>query len=156
MRVQKKIAMVLTALVLAVTGICGTSVEGYAASTEESMDFSELLTEDALIGRITQQTRGIYLLDGMSSIVDCGGGKIGAGGSTTATRECKVSINCIVERLSGGSWVRVTSWTATETNSLDVMTSKVISVASGYWYRVRSTHYAASDVSDSCTSSLRM
>lgn len=156
MRATKKIAMVLAALVLTVTGF---QVESFAAdskSMEETVEMSTILTEDALIGYVQQQTRGVYLMQGYSIINDSGNGKIGAGGATSASVKCKVSINCVVERLSGGSWVRVTSWTATDTNAFNVMTSKLISVASGYCYRVRSTHYAASDVSGSCTDALWM
>ena len=65
-----------------------------------------------------------------------------------------VSVNVIVERLSGSNWVRVTSWTANENDAWTVGSSKNLTVGKGYYYRVRSVHYAHTDVSSSMTSSL--
>jgi hypothetical protein len=50
----------------------------------EEVSYESLLTEDALIGNMQSQTWGVYLVDGSSIINDAGGGKIGAGGATTA------------------------------------------------------------------------
>ena len=63
-------------------------------------------------------------------------------------------MNVIVERLSGGAWARVTSWTASEDNAWTVGSSKTLSVGRGYYYRVRCIHSAHTDVSSSMTSSL--
>lgn len=153
---KKKLTMILLALALCTTSLFTVDMKANAQETEEEVAYESLLTEDALIGNMQSQTWGVYLVDGTSIINDAGGGKIGAGGSTTAASKCKVSVNVVVERKVGSSWVRVTSWTATNTNALVVSTGKTISVASGYYYRVRCTHYASTDVSSSCTSSLWM
>ena len=154
--VKKKLITFLLALALFVTGSFFMQANVYAQEAEQDVDFSELLTEDALIGYATLVTRGYYLEEGLSVINDAGGGKIGAGGSTTAAKKCTVSVNVVVERKVGTSWVRVTSWTATNTNALVVSTGKTISVASGYYYRVRCNHAAASDGSSSFTDALWM
>lgn len=125
-----------------------------AQDVDKETDASYLLTEDAIIGYMENQTRGMYLLSGYSVIKDGGTGKIIAGGGTNAAISCLVEVNVIVERLSGGNWVRVTSWTGSRTNALSVMSSKTLSVGTGYYYRVRCVHFAASDVSSSMTSSL--
>lgn len=153
---KKKLAMILLALVLCTTSLFTIDIQANAQETEGEVAYESLLTEDALIGNMQSQTWGVYLVDGTSVINDAGGGKIGAGGATTAAIKCKVSVNVVVERKVGSSWVRVTSWTATNTNALFVTTGKTISVASGYYYRVRCNHAAASDGSSSCTSSLWM
>ena len=153
---KKKLTMILLALVLCTTSFFTVDMKANAQETEEDVAYESLMTDDALIGNMQSQTWGVYLSAGRSIINDAGGGKIGAGGSTTAASKCKVSVNVYVERKVGTSWVRVTSWTATNTNSLVVSTGKTISVASGYYYRVRCTHYAATDSSSSCTSSLWM
>ena len=127
-----------------------------AEGVEQDVDFSSLLTEDALIGYAQLTTRGVYLTEGVSVINDAGGGKIGAGGITNAAVRCTVSCNSIVERKEGSSWYRVTAWTTTNTNAYTAVVSKTLSVTSGYWYRVRSLHNAGSDSSSSCTSSLWM
>lgn len=152
---KKKTTMLLLAVVLLATSIYIPIINVNAESVEE-VDYSSLFTEDALIGHMTVQPRGVYLVDGISIINDAGGGKIGAGGSTSAAVNCKVSVNVIVERKVDGSWVRVTSWSATKTSAYLVTTSKTIAVGSGYWYRVRCVHSASSDASNSFTGALWM
>lgn len=155
-QMKKKLTVILLALVLFSTSLFAVDMKTNAKETEEDVTYESLLTEDALIGYMQSQTWGIYLVDGTSVINDAGGGKIGAGGLTTAAKKCTVSVNAIVERKVGSSWVRVTSWTVTNTNALIATASKTISVASGYYYRVRCNHYASTDASSSCTSSLWM
>lgn len=117
-------------------------------------DYSYLLTDDAIVGKMKAQTRGIYLSDGTSVISDAGVGKISAGGITTAAQPCDVTVNVIVERLSGGSWVQVTSWSGSLKNTWSVASSKTLSVGRGYYYRVRCLHFANTDASSSLTGGL--
>lgn len=153
---MKKLTMIMLALVLSTTSMFALEITANAEDIGEDIPYEALLTDDALVTYAQSQTRGVYLIDGTSIINDAGGGKIGAGGSTTAAKRCTVSVNVVVERKSGSSWVRVTSWTVTNQNALVASASKAISVGSGYYYRVRCTHRASSDVSNSCTSSLWM
>ena len=152
---QKMIALLLTMMVCIATVFYG-GYEVKAQDVGEDIDFSYLMTEDALIGYMQMQTRGIYLLDGYSIINKASSTKIGAGGVTNATTKCKVSVCPIVERLSNGTWGYVTSWTVTNASAYSAMASKSITVGTGYTYRVRSLHYAASDSSTSWTDGLRM
>lgn len=153
---KKKLTMLLLAFVLCATSLFIVDMKANAQGTEEEVTYESLLTEDALIGNMQSQTWGVYLSSGTSIINDAGGGKIGAGGKTSAAKYCKVTVNVIVERKVGSSWTRVTSWSATNSNALLVTTGKNISVASGYYYRVRCTHYAATDASSSYTGALWM
>lgn len=153
---KKKLTMIILSLVLGVTGIFSVNIQANAEDVGTEVPYESLLTENTLYGYMQSQTRGVYLSSGTSNINDAGGGKIGAGGVTTAALKCKVSVTVIVERKVNGSWGRVTSWTATRDSALFVNTGKTISVTSGYYYRVRCTHYASSDSSSSCTSSLWM
>lgn len=152
----KKFAIWITVLCLGVTGICVNPLNVSAEEGMEETDSSELLTEGTIIGYMDGQTKGVYLSSGYSIIRDAGGGKIVAGGGTNATTYCKVTLNVIVERLDGGNWKRVTSWVASAPSDMAVMSSKVLSVGSGYYYRVRCLHSANSDASSSMTSSLLM
>lgn len=152
---RKSIAFIL-AFLLCVTGSYIGTASASAAEITEGADISNVWTEDALVGYATLQTRGIYLLEGVSVINDAGNDKIGAGGITNAAIRCKVSVNVIVEKKENGTWYRETSWSATKTSALSVGTDKEISVDSGYYYRVRSIHSASTDTSSSCTSSLWM
>jgi len=153
---KQKIVALLLVVLLGTCGIYGYGLEVDAEEMGEDMDFSYLLTEDTLVGSAQMQTWGLYLAEGNSYISKISSTKIGAGGDTVAARKCRVSVTSIVERLSNGSWVRVTSWTSTTASGYAATISKSLTVGTGYYYRVRSAHYAASDVSSSCTSSLWM
>lgn len=153
---KKKIVSFLLAMMVCVSGLFCQKFETRAEDIGEEMDYSYLMTEDALIGYAQAQTWGVYLASGRSIINKISSTKIGAGGSTEATRKCKVTVNPIVEKLSNGSWVRVTSWTVTEESDYSAMASRSITVGTGYYYRVRCIHYAASDRSSSWTGGLWM
>ena len=153
---KRKIIALLLVMML---GVCGVYVDGLEARAEdmgEDLDYSLLLTEDALVGSQQSQTWGVYLAEGNSIINKISSTKIGAGGNTIAAKKCKVSVTAIVERLVNGGWARVTSWTSTTASGYSAMVSKSLTVSTGYYYRVRSSHYAASDGSSSCTDALWM
>ncbi len=153
---KKKMVAFLLLMAVALTGIWTGNVESKAAETLEDMPVSYLLLDDALVGYTERQTRGVYLMSGYSSINDAGNGRIGCGGQTNAARRCTVSVSVVIERKVNGSWVRVTSFSKTSENALTVTASKYLSVISGYYYRVRSMHYAGSDMSASYTDALWM
>lgn len=153
---KKRVVASLLALLFAVTGIVAGDGMVYAEESVQDVLLSEIWTEDALVGYGQAQTWGVYLSQGISIINDAGGGKIGCGGITNAARRCKVTVNAVVEKKVNGSWTRVTSWTVTNTNALSASISKTLSVGSGYYYRVRCTHYAATDSSSSYTEGMWM
>ena len=152
---KKKILMIASVFMF---GLAGTITSETVSLAQEgsniTQDYSYLLTGDTIIGQMLPETRGVYLVTGTATISDAGTGKIAAGGVTIAAQKCDVSVNVIVERLSGGSWERVTSWTAKLSNTWSVGTEKTLNVGRGYYYRVRCVHYAHTDVSSSMTSSL--
>lgn len=150
---------IMALLLVMMLGVCGVYVDGLEARAEdmgEDLDYSLLLTEDALVGSQQSETWGVYLAEGNSIINRISSTKIGAGGNTIAAKKCQVSVTSIVERLVNGNWARVTSWTSTTTSGYSATVSKSLTVATGYYYRVRSAHYAASDVSSSWTDALWM
>lgn len=153
---KRKVMALLLTMVMCLTTMFCLGYEVKAEDVGEDIKFSELLTEEALIGYAQPTTRGVYLMEGNSIINKISSTKIGAGGSTTAAVKCKVSVCPIVERLVNGSWARVTSWNVTNDSAFSAMASKSITVSTGYYYRVRCWHYAASDSSSSCTSALWM
>ncbi len=121
----------------------------------EDIDITELMTEDALIGHIEEQTWGVYLASGESVINKISSSKVGAGGTTNAAKKCNVSITSILERKNAsGSWVRVISWTQDNADAFYAGISKSVTVPSGYYYRVRSYHYAGTDSASSHTNAL--
>lgn len=153
---KRKIAAMLTAVALCATCVINLGFETKAEDLGEDISYSELMTEDALVGYAVNITRGVYLADGYSIINKISSTKIGAGGVTNAARKCRVSINAIVERLTDSGWARVTSWSSTVDSGYSAMVSKSLTVAHGYYYRVRCVHYASSDRSSSYTNNLWM
>ncbi len=146
----------ILALLILMTGSFQMEMKANAEELGEDIDFSFLLTEETLVGIVELQPRGLYLADGNSFINEISDTKIGAGGLTNAVQRCTVSVTSIVERKTSDGWVRVTSWTQTNENAFSAMISKSLTVATGYYYRVRSLHYASSDGSSSCTNALPM
>lgn len=153
---KRKINLLFLVVIASLISVCGIKNEVNARELGENIEFSYLLTEDALIGHMGNQTRGIYLAEGDSIINKISSNKIGAGGMTSAAVRCEVSITSIVERQTSTGWARVTSWTQTNENAFSAMISKSLTVGTGYYYRVRSSHYAATDVSSSGTGALWM
>ena len=153
---RRKILIYLMIMMIGVSAVWGQGFETKAEDVGENIDFSYLQTDDALVGYTECQTWGVYLASGYSIINKISTTKIGAGGVTNAAVKCKVTVIPVVERLSNGSWTRVTSWTVTTASGYSAMASKSITVGTGYYYRVRCTHYASSDGSSSCTSGLWM
>lgn len=151
---KKRVVALLLAAMFIATGMIAGDEKVYAEETAQDVDISEVWTEDALVGYAELQTRGVYLLQGISVINDAGSGKIGCGGITEAAVKCKVSVTAIVERKVNGSWTRVTSFTTTKASAYSATASKTLYVGSGYYYRVRCAHYAGSDASSSYTDGL--
>lgn len=150
---KKKLMALLLVLTFAVTGVCTGNLEVQA---EEDYEVSYLSLENALVGYMENQTRGVYLMSGYSTINDAGNGRIGCGGQTNAAKRCTVTAAVTVEKKVNGSWVNLNNFTKTSENALTVTASKYLYVTSGYYYRVRTMHYAGSDSSASCTDALWM
>lgn len=151
---KRKILIMLLTAVICFSGAVNWEICARAEASVEDIDMSEIMTEDALIGYAESQTWGVYLIDGYSVINKISSSKVGAGGTTNAAVQCTVRITSILERKVNGNWLRVTSWSQTNTNAYYAMVSKSVTVASGYYYRVRSHHYASTDSASSYTSAL--
>lgn len=152
---KKRLVTLLLAIVMCMTGMMNLKIEANAETEEEDIAMSQLMTEDALVGYSQNQTWGVYYSDGYSIINKISSTKVGAGGVTNANVKCKVSVQAILERKnSSGSWGRVTSWVQTNESAYSAMISKSVTVASGYYYRVRCYHYAGTDASNSFTDGL--
>lgn len=151
---KKKLFSILLVILVCVTGVFNCRICAKAEGESEDISMSELVSQDALIGYMENQTWGVYLSSGQSIINKISSTKVGAGGVTNAAVQCTVKVTSILERKVNGSWVRVTSWTQTNTNASYAMISKSVIVSSGYYYRVRSHHYAGTDTASSYTDAL--
>ena len=147
---MKKLVSVVMAMIMVLS--LGISANAQAADEPVCVDGSYLLDTDSSEVTVGSMTRGVYLRSGSSTINKQGTGLIGAGGDTTANKVVdNISILVRVERLVNGKWVRYTSWSAAKEDTYYVSTSKVLSVPTGYYYRVWCTHYANSDSTNSYT-----
>lgn len=152
---RKNFLSILLAMVVFVSGIVVGDVTAFAEVESEDIAYAELAAEGALVGYTENQTWGVYLASGNSVINKISSTKVGAGGTTNAAKKCNVSITSILERKnSSGSWERVISWTQDNTDAYYAVISKSVTVPSGYYYRVRSYHYAGSDSATSYTNAL--
>jgi len=152
---KRKILCALLSVIFCVMGIVRLDVVASTDVQSEDIEMSELFTEDALIGYAEKQTWGVYLASGNSVINKISSSKVGAGGTTNAAVRCNVSITSILEKKNAsGSWVRVISWTQDNANAFSAGISKSVTVPSGYYYRVRSYHYASTDSATSYTNAL--
>ena len=149
---KKIVSVCLTAML--VVGLSMTSMQEARAAEGKVIDGSELTHEEESIGYDTKITRGEDLLTGYSKCTKLGDGKIYAGGTTIAAQVVKsVQIGVLVERAKeeDTAWSYYDNWYKENTNTNRVMSNRKLYVEGGYYYRVRCTHAANSDVSSSFT-----
>ena len=94
------------------------------------------------------------MLTGYSKCTKLAKGKIYAGGTTIATQEVKsVQIAVMVERAKkeDTEWSYYDGWQKENTNTNRVSYNRTLYVDGDYYYRVRCTHVANSDMSSSFT-----
>lgn len=151
---MKKIIAMLAAVVL-MTGLVATGEVQAADEWIEVDDMYFLTDAKASTGSTDASVQGYYLSIGSSSIVEHGKGKIGAGGDTSARRIVdEISVTVVVQRQVNGAWQNYLTWSAKDTNSAYVSTSKMLYVPTGYYYSVCCSHYAATDTGYSNTNAL--
>ena len=114
----------------------------YAAEGESKLggtvDGSLLTDKTSSEITIYNRTKGNILDRGVARISEIGSGKINAYGAVMAAVQCdtlRLVIN--IQRLEGGSWVNIKTYTATASNASLLTKSYNYSVAKGYYYRVR-------------------
>lgn len=137
-----------------VGGLSMTSVQETRAAESKVIDGSKLTHEEESIGYDTKTTRAGALLSGYSKCTKLGEGKIYAGGTTIATEVVdSVQIGVIVERAKeeDTKWTAYDGWKKENKNTNRASSNRTLYVEGGYYYRVRCTHVANSDMSSSFT-----
>ena len=151
---KKKIMSVCFALLLMTNMLFISTTNVKASSDDPILDGSYLTHDEESIGYDTKITRGEDLLTGYSKCVRLGPGKIYAGGTTIAERTVdSVQVAVIVERAQEDDteWSYYDSWQKENLNMDRVASNRSLDVEGGYYYRVRYTHAANSDMSSSFT-----
>ena len=149
---KKKILSLCCALLLT-AGLFGISY-GEVQAEQPMIDGSYLTHEEEAVGSNVGVTRGEYLLTGYSKVVRLGPGLLYAGGSTIAAEIVdEVGITVMVERAQLGdtSWQFYDGWQKYNQNTDKVSDNRRLVVEGDYYYRVRCTHSANSDMSSSFT-----
>ena len=149
---KKIMSICLTAML--VGGLSMTSMQETRAAEGKVIDGSELTHEEESIGYDTKITRGEDLLTGYSKCTKLDNGKIYAGGTAVARQVVKsVQIAVIVERAKeeDKEWSYYDNWKKENKNTNRAMSNRTLYVDGGYYYRVRCTHVANSDMSSSFT-----
>ena len=87
-KMKKKILMIISALVFGITGMFANGIELSAQETSNGRkDYSYLLTGNAIIGQMEQNSKGAYLSSGTSVIKDAGTRENSSGGNYTSCTE---------------------------------------------------------------------
>ena len=132
----------------------GVSTDTQAASSVKVIDGSQLTKDAESIGYNQKVARGEDLLTGYSKIVRMGPGEIYAGGTTIASHEVeRIGVGVIIERAKeeDTEWSYYDGWQKENLNSDRANSNRTLYVEGDYYYRVRCTHVANSDMSSSFT-----
>lgn len=150
---RRIVSMCLAAML--VGGLSMTSMQEAKAAESKVIDGSKLTQEDESIGYDTNKmARGEYLMTGYSKCTKLAKGKIYAGGTTIARQDVdRIQIAVLVERAKeeDTEWSYYDNWKKENLNTDRVMSNRTLYVDGGYYYRVRCTHVANSDMSSSFT-----
>lgn len=151
---KEKTLSVILVVLLTLSLLASLGNEARASEGVPMLDGSYLTHEIEAIGYSTNVTRGVDLQAGYSKIRKLEPGVIYAGGTTLAERIVEsVRVLVTIERAKDAddNWQFVTSWQK-ENKSADAVTAnQLLEVEGGWYYRVRSNHYAGNDMADSVT-----
>jgi hypothetical protein len=120
----------------------GQTIDGsLLTSNAEAFDTKPLIPENPFESEISPY--GTYLSNGTAGITDHENGVIYVSGETSCYRTCdSVQVNLYLERLANGSWYTVSMHPHTSYNTYFASHGLYLSVAKGYYYRVRGGHVA--------------
>lgn len=145
---KKRLLSLISMLAIVCTMLFGQGLTAAAAEKGGVMiDGSYLTMEESSEGSTASNPflRGQHLMDGNSGVSKAGRGRIYAYGSTTANHDVDfISVVVYVDRYNEetGRWGQVATWTVEDENTSYVSTGKTVKVPRGYYYRVRSDHFA--------------
>lgn len=151
---KRRVTSVWCTLLLVICMLLVSFSNVQAASDVSMIDGSYLTHDEESVGYATKINRGVDLLTAYSKCVRLGPGRIYAGGTTIAAHTVdSVQVSVLIERAQDGDteWEYYDGWSKENLDSDRVSSNRALTVEGGYYYRVRSSHAANSDVSSSFT-----
>ncbi len=135
MKRTKKIVLMFISMFL----IINLNMNVYAGvSQENSINNSQLTQEHTSTVTLENHERGKLLNRGTASVTDNGGGSVNVYGAVIGSVVCdKMILELTLQRYVNGSWVNVKSFSNTAYNTSLLTKSYNVSVAKGYYYRVK-------------------
>lgn len=146
--IMKKKVLSMIGSIAILFSMCFAITPYVQASEEEviQVDGSYLTTQEESIGRSPNSLlRGEHLMDGECSISKAGRNRIYVYAATTANHYVDyVAVDIYVDQYNEETekWEQIDVWTAEDTDTYFVATSKSITVDRGYYYRVHADHFA--------------
>lgn len=152
---KRRFAICMMAMMLFLSGFIGVPTKAQEETLEDRKDFSFLVDTRSMLEDEGVSPLGVYLIEGMCVISNKGNGKLAVGGTTIAAKNCRISVNVVLEKRSTNSqWTRVKSWSDTQTYDSYAGVSQYYYVESGYYYRVWATHTANYDTDSTQTDAM--
>ena len=135
---KKKIISAL----LIVTMILAINVTTYASSYPENLgeivDGSVLTNETSSETILDSLTRGNYLNRGLARLTNNGNGSVNSYGAVICAVTCdRLELRMTLQRLQGGTWTTVKTFSDTAYNTSLLTKSYNTNVAGGYYYRLK-------------------
>lgn len=111
------------------------------------IDGTILTNETESTGTMQHTARGTYFSDGISGIANCGNGLIHVSGTTNCNRvSSSLGLTLYVDRLEdNGEWTCISQRSFSTNNRYYLDGSYDLTVAKGYYYRVRGYHSASAN-----------
>ncbi|MCI8836005.1 MAG: hypothetical protein HFH24_11675 [Ruminococcus sp.] len=148
---RKRVISMLCSLLVMFSMVFVTAIDVQAKEGEQKIvDGSYLTHEEKSTGSTAsnQLLRGKYLMDGDSIISKAGSGRIYVYAETSADFTVDfLSVLVYVDRYNETTdkWDQVDAWVKEATNTYYVTSAKTLRVEGGYYYRVRSEHFAGNE-----------
>lgn len=138
---MRKVKKVLRALII---GALIMNISVFNVYADGLDDLGKVVDGSVLTNQSTSKdvqpalTRGNYLNQGTAQITNLGGGKVNAYGATLCHVTCdRITLSITLQRYSGGYWNNVETYEYSANNSSSLARSVNVSVAKGYYYRVK-------------------
>lgn len=138
MKKHMKIVGILLSIMLMFCLNVVVFAKAYPCDLGAEIDGSKLTDEQESESIIYNRTRGNFLNSGVARLTDMGGGTVNSYGAVVGAVVCdKMVLEMTLQRLEGGNWVTVKTYSNTSYNTSLLTKSYNLSVKRGYYYRLK-------------------